>query len=847
MPTTTGVATTFMDFTRASNATVTDSDGKVKWAPSNLLLASESFDAASWTKGSGVVGPPVVTANNVVAPNGTQTADRIAIPAVSGTNASSSLYQTPTQAFSTPHTAGVYLRGDVGGEVVWIGYTPNAVTYTSMQCTLTTSWQLFTVNYTTSASGTQYFLFGVDLRDASQSAKGAQTIYAWGASLYRSDLGGMQPNTSAYPMYNPTTPKNLLGYTESLTTGWTGTNGVLQGNGAELVTNGDFSSGTGWTLSGAGVSITGGQLVFNAAGATEYATQAVLTVGKSFFVTYTVSGYSAGVVRIAAGGTSGTNRTANGTYTEHIQSTTNTQLYVISASGGPNTYNIDNISAQEVAAYEAPNGLQTARAVDATSANGTLLGSLSLLASPYTFSVWLKRKTGSGTVEITVDGTTYVAAAVTGTWTRFSTTLTPTAGTKTPGIRLVISGDAVYAWGAQLSDSASLDTYAPVYGAAVTSAAYYGPRRDFDGATLACKGLLVEEQRSNLVLRSAEFDNAAWTPFSLNTTGTPQWVNAATAPDGTMTAEKLIPNTTSTNVHAIASTATIAVANSTAHTWSVYAKADGYDWIAVVAYTNSISYLTWFNVSTGATGTNAAGNTAHPPVAVGNGWYKLSVTRTTASTVAQFILYAANADNQPTFAGNGTSGVLVWGAQLEVGASSSAAHFATSYIPTGSASATRNADVASVSTQAFPYSATEGTLVANATIGNTSTQGPVAVTLNDGSGNNIIYTLQIVGTGIRRSGIIYTGAVEQALLSEALTNTVGLTTKAAFAFKVNDVAGSINGGTVLTDTSATIPPVNTMRIGDNAGGSQTFNGWIRQITYLPRRISNAELQTRTTL
>ena len=51
MPTTTtGVATTFIDFTRASNATVTDSDGRVKWAPHNLLTNSESFDAASWTK-----------------------------------------------------------------------------------------------------------------------------------------------------------------------------------------------------------------------------------------------------------------------------------------------------------------------------------------------------------------------------------------------------------------------------------------------------------------------------------------------------------------------------------------------------------------------------------------------------------------------------------------------------------------------------------------------------------------------------------------------------------------------------------------------------------------------------
>ena len=76
----------------------------------------------------------------------------------------------------------------------------------------------------------------------------------------------------------------------------------------------------------------------------------------------------------------------------------------------------------------APDDTNTADTITAGAANATVLQSFTASAVPYTFSVWLRRLTGTGNVEITVDGTTYVAVAVTTTWTRFSTTLTPAAG-----------------------------------------------------------------------------------------------------------------------------------------------------------------------------------------------------------------------------------------------------------------------------------------------------------------------------------------------------------------------------------------------------------------------------------
>ena len=594
MPTVTGRATDYITFTRASNATVTDSSGFIEWAGHNLLTNSESFDAASWAKSS--VTP---TANSIAAPNGTTTADTLAASGANGTT-----LQTFT-AEAVPYTFGVWLRRKTGAGNIQIA--ADSGTYTTV--TITSSWALYTVTQTPTAGSKSA---GIRI------VTSADEVYAWGAHLYRSDLGGMVLNPARGDAYYPTTPPNLLGFTESLTTGWTNSN-----------------------------------------------------------------------------------------TTDSIVTETN------------------------------PNGLASSVEVTATAGNGTLLGSLSLLASPYTFSIWLKRKTGTGTVEITVDGTTYVAAAVTGTWTRFSTTLTPSAGTRTPGIRLVTSGDAVYAWGAQISSSASLDTYSPVYGAAVTSAAYYAPRLDFDPVTLAAKGLLVEEQRTNLVLNSA-----------------------------TMSTQ----NVTVTAV---------------AHTLSFYGT---------------------------GTITLSGASTAGP--LVGTGAYPNRVTLTFTPTAGTLTLTVTGSVTQ---------------AQLEAGS------FATSYIPTGAATATRSADIASVSTQAFPYNATEGTVVVNATTISTAVAANRYIGLNLGASRLV---------DLYRAGATYANYKT----SDAQQTNFGTwqeSSKLGAIYKADDYVFVANGGTEVTDTSTSgLATANTLAIGQFNSGNQ-LNGHIRQITYIPRRLTNAELQART--
>ena len=80
----------------------------------------------------------------------------------------------------------------------------------------------------------------------------------------------------------------------------------------------------------------------------------------------------------------------------------------------------------------------------ATAGNATLLQSVALTDTlQRTFSIYLKRKTGTGNISITVDGATYSVETTTGSWARFDTTLTA-SGTVTAGVKITTSGDEVY-------------------------------------------------------------------------------------------------------------------------------------------------------------------------------------------------------------------------------------------------------------------------------------------------------------------------------------------------------------------------------------------------------------------
>jgi hypothetical protein len=115
-----------------------------------------------------------------------------------------------------------------------------------------------------------------------------------------------------------------------------------------------------------------------------------------------------------------------------------------------------------------PDGGTNAELLTASAGNGTLIQDLGVIASAAkVFSIYLKRKTGTGNIDLTLNGGTgWTTVAVTASWARYQ--ITATLADPDVGIRVVTSGDAVWAWGGQVEAAAFSSSYIPTTTAAVT-------------------------------------------------------------------------------------------------------------------------------------------------------------------------------------------------------------------------------------------------------------------------------------------------------------------------------------------------------------------------------------------
>lgn len=750
MALTTGKATDLITFSRGTLATVTDADGKIKWAPHNLLSASEQFDASAWTKQNGTI-----SANVIAAPNGTTTADafyetttnsahyvdRGAITVVVGETYTRSVYLKHLGrqwiALDMYDGAAKYTYFDILNGVVGTSAAGNTASIESLgngwfRCTITrtmTTTSLYVGILTAQADGGSVTFVG-------DVTKG---FYAWGAHLYRSDLGGMQANASAYPMYNSSTPRNNLGYSEDFSNAaWTKNGTTITAN-AAIAPNGSMSA----------------DKVVATAAATYHGVRQLFTYGTG---TYTISVYAKAV--------------------EY------TNLYIADLGSG-NGY----------AGYNLATGVVT------TSGGGS--------------------KFVSAAIEPAANGFFRCSLVV----TNVNTTATPTFYGYPTGATLDANGasftgdgtSGIYLWGAQLSDSASLDAYVPVFGPAPSAAAYHGPRLDYSSSGSAL-GLLVEEARTNLVTQSNVFNVAAWAKTTSGTGSVPVVTAAdAVAPDGTTTAQKVVFDRGAGNAitdQSTLSTTLSSYANATAYTGSLYIKA---------ATAGDVGkQIGWRHVASGSYGV----------ITLTASWQRISKTETSIGTSGSFEI-----SSRGTVTTDNSVGVHLWGVALEIGAGNAATAFATSLISTNGATVTRNADRASVGVSQFPHSSTEGTWVANFQTIVTGTV-PITVTL-----------LNYDATGTRLP--LYIGAGAQVVGSYDGTTVVssgvdgtGQVTKAAVAYTTSERAISAQGSSVVTGASTSgFASASTINFGTT--GSGLINGWFRQITYLPRRITNAELQSRT--
>jgi hypothetical protein len=404
----------------------------------------------------------------------------------------------------------------------------------------------------------------------------------------------------------------------------------------------------------------------------------------------------------------------------------------------------------------------------------------------------------------------------------------------------------VFVWGAQLEQASTVGDYVPT-GATINSA----PRFDHNPTTGESLGLLVEEARTNLLLRSEELENAAWTKV-----GSTISANAITSPTGAITADTLVEDT-STGTHRCLITATIA--NTTIYTVSVYAKAAGRTHVRLSAGSGLAGEII-ANLSNG-TVASSSGATNPTVQSVGNGWYRVSFTTAASTgTTGQVQVQLVQGTSTTSYTGDGTSGIYLWGAQLEAGA------FPTSYIPTTSATATRAADLASItgSNFSFWYNHNEGTLLASASMrgvntspltGTVTINGVAKLAESTATSNSRVLTFNGSVTPNRFS-FAQRSSVSNIQINDAAYETIqfGKTYNLVGSYVNNSTQGvafSVDGRTPITNSTAVDVPVPArLLIGAGNSGAVSgltadefyLNGTIKRLTYWPTRLANTTLQ-----
>jgi hypothetical protein len=375
---------------------------------------------------------------------------------------------------------------------------------------------------------------------------------------------------------------------------------------------------------------------------------------------------------------------------------------------------------------------------------------------------------------------------------------------------------SVYIWGAQSNIGSTAKPYFP------TTDRLNVPRLTYQNGGGGCPSLLLEKQSTNILLRSEEF-NLTWSIIRLSVTP-----NTTIGPDGNTTADSLIENTaTATRVLRQPVNTTVS-----SYTFSVYAKANTRNWIYL---SNPIFGSTWFDLSNGTIGFTPVGVTASI-TNVGDGWYRCAIGFTATNALNNFDIGLSTGNLISVYTGDGVSGVYVWGAQVELGA------YATSYIPTTTASATRVADSCFKTGISSLIGQTEGTFfVMMKKISILAEEATVKIDNGTLDTSIRINFAPNTPTTTRLNLYANKGNVLQTY-SDNASFQLQNTTKVAVGYAENNLALYANGVQVFLDSSfPTFTSDNLSRLTISTGIE------VDKILLFNTRLTNAELATLTTL
>jgi hypothetical protein len=376
----------------------------------------------------------------------------------------------------------------------------------------------------------------------------------------------------------------------------------------------------------------------------------------------------------------------------------------------------------------------------------------------------------------------------------------------------------------------------------LTSAAINAPRFDYNPSTLAAQGLLIEEARTNSIRNNTMVGAVAGTPGTLPTnwsvstvlTGlTREVVGTGTESGITYIDIRLSGTPSAAGTYLFLTETSTAATAASGQTWTN----SGYFKLQAGSTTGISAFRLYFQENNSGGGYLTEQNiTVTTPTSAALSTQRVSGSRTLNQATTAFVMPGFNF----TLTGAAIDITLRIGLpQLEQGA------FATSVIPTTTTALTRAADVASVNTLSPWFNASTGTIYAEFLRNTTPAAStfPQFVNIDDGTVNNRLAVSTNSSRNLR--GQVAIGGTFTTI-STANAYTEGVVSKLALGYQALNHAAVANGGTAATDTTVNVPSgLTTMRLGDQAGGAGNVNGYLRRVTYYPRRLSNAELQAIT--
>jgi hypothetical protein len=362
----------------------------------------------------------------------------------------------------------------------------------------------------------------------------------------------------------------------------------------------------------------------------------------------------------------------------------------------------------------------------------------------------------------------------------------------------------------------------------IETIAIHKPALDYTSDS-TCPALSLEPTRTNSLLQSGAFETASWTLTNVTVTA-----NNIAGPDNLSTADAVF-ETTATGTHGVSQSVSKSGASLT-FSYSVFIKPNGRDWAQITISSGGNGVIKYFNVTTGALGSSVIAGTGFALVdskirLAANGFYRCElIVSTDAATSLTVTTRTATADGTASFAGDVTKGVFLYGAQLEAGS------YATSYIPTTTATVTRNGDAVTALTGVSDLiGQTEGTLYFE---GSSFADGTYKqISLSDGTINNRV-TISFNNTNKIHAHIFSGGATSATIENTGFTT--GTTYKVAIVYRNNYAALFVDGVKIGEDLVFTVPSsMSKISLTDGGTGS-VFYGEGEALMLIKTALSDAD-------